>query len=91
MTRKKQFKVEVDFNLIHKVHFEELESILNVSHRGDLQEAINREDYVMAGKFKAANNLNVNAFSEYITYFINKNRAGIVQTKSYLIYLLPPI
>lgn len=64
---------------------------MNVSHRGDLQEAINREDYVMAGKFKAANNLNVNAFNEYINYFINKNRAGIIQAKSYLIYLIPPI
>jgi hypothetical protein len=36
---------------------------LNVSHRGDLQEGLNREDYAMAGKFKAANNLNVNAFN----------------------------
>lgn len=90
MTRNKQFKVEVDFNLIHKVPFD-LESIINVSHRGDLNEAITREDYVMAGKFKAANNLNTNAFNEYINYFVNKNKAGIIQTSNYLIYLVPPM
>lgn len=90
MTRKKQFKVEVDFNLIHKVPFE-LESIINVSHRANLQEATTREDYVMAGKFKAVNNLNVNAFNEYINYFTKKNRAGVIQTKNYLIYLIPSI
>lgn len=54
-------------------------------------EGINREDYVMAGKFKAANSLNVAPFNEYISYFIKKNKAGIIQTKNYLIYLLPPI
>lgn len=45
----------------------------------------------MAGKFKASNNLNVNAFNDYINYFIKKNRAGIIQSKNYLIYLLPPM
>ena len=64
---------------------------MNVSHRGDLQEGCTREDYVMAGKFKASNSLNVNAFNDYISYLIKKNRAGIIQSKNYLIYLLPPI
>ncbi len=62
-----------------------------MSHRGDLQEGITREDYVMAGKFKASNNLNINAFNDYINYFIKKGRAGIIQSKNYLIYLLPPM
>jgi hypothetical protein len=44
----------------------------------------------MAGKFKAANPANVDAFNNYINYFIKKNRAGIVQSSHYLIYLLPP-
>ena len=80
LTRNKQFKVEVDFNLIHKVPFE-LESIINVSHRGELEEAVSREDYVVAGKFRAANSLNVNAFNEYIKYFIKKKKAGIIQSE----------
>lgn len=45
----------------------------------------------MAGKFKASNSLNVNAFHDYINYFIKKNRAGIIQSKNYLIYVLPPM
>jgi hypothetical protein len=43
----------------------------------------------MAGKFKAANSLNVDAFNNYINYFIKKNKAGIIQSNNYLIYLLP--
>lgn len=45
----------------------------------------------MAGKFRAANSLNVNAFNDYINYFLKKNRSGIIQSKNYLIYLLPPM
>lgn len=60
-TRNKQYKVEVDFYRIHKEPFE-LESILNVSHRADLQEGLNRSDYILAGKFKAANQANAEAF-----------------------------
>lgn len=45
----------------------------------------------MAGKFRAANQLNAAAFNKYIDYFIKKNRAGIIQSKKYLIYLLPSI
>jgi hypothetical protein len=44
----------------------------------------------MAGKFKAANSFNVDAFNNYINYFIKKNRAGIIQSNNYIIYLLPP-
>jgi hypothetical protein len=55
-----------------------------------LEEGVTREDYVMAGKFKAASNLHVEGFKNYINYFIKRNRAGIIQSKSYLIYLLPP-
>lgn len=36
MTRNKQFRVEVDFKLIHKVPFQ-LDTLLNVTHRADLQ------------------------------------------------------
>lgn len=88
MTRNKQFKVEVDFKMIHKVHLE-LDTLLNVSHRADIKEGASREDYVMAGKFRAANSLNVEAFNEYIRYFRKKNRAGIILTRNYLIYLIP--
>lgn len=56
-----------------------------------MNEGCSREDYVLAGKFRAANQLNVPAFNKYIEYFIKKNRAGIVQSEKYLIYLLPPI
>ena len=45
----------------------------------------------MAGKFKAANQLNAPNFNRYIDYFMKKNRAGIIQSKKYLIYLLPPL
>jgi len=40
-----------------------LEIILNVSHRGDIHEALNRTDYVLAGKFRAVNKMNQDAFS----------------------------
>jgi hypothetical protein len=43
----------------------------------------------LAGKFKSANQSNNQAFREYIDYFKKKNKAGIVFTKSYLIYLIP--
>lgn len=45
---------------------------------------------MLAGKFKASNKLNQEAFQDYIKYFIKKNRAGIIFTNLYLIYLLPP-
>lgn len=43
----------------------------------------------MAGKFRAANTLNIEAFNEYIRYFRKKGRAGIILTRNYLIYLIP--
>lgn len=63
---------------------------MNVSHRGDINEALNRTDYALAGKFKAVNKLNQEAFNDYIRYFIKKNRGGIIFSNEYLIYLLPP-
>ena len=54
--------MEVDFNRIHKDVPFELESILNVSHRGDIHEALNRTDYILAGKFKPANSINATDF-----------------------------
>lgn len=74
--------------MIHKVPFE-LDTLLNVSHRADVKEGLNREDYVMAGKFRAANALNMESFNEYIRYFRKKNKAGIIVTRNYLIYLIP--
>ena len=67
-----------------------LEIILNLSHRGDLQEALNRTDYALAGKFRAVNKLNQEAFSNYIKYLMKKNRGGVIFANEYLIYLLPP-
>ncbi len=89
-TRNNQFKVEVEFNRITKEAPLNLEVILNVSHRGDLHEAINRTDYALAGKFRAVNKQNQEAFNDYVKYFIKKNRGGIVFANEYLIYILPP-
>lgn len=52
---------------------------------------MNRNDYVLAGKFKAASQASIEPFNEYINYFKKKQRAGIIYTKSYLICLIPPI
>jgi len=90
ITRNKHSKVEADFYRIHKEPFE-LESMLNITHRADLREGLNRNDYVLAGKFRAANASNVDAFDEYIAYFTKKQRGGIIFTPKYLIYLVPPL
>jgi hypothetical protein len=36
----------------------ELETVLNVAYRGDIDEGLNRSDYIFAGKFRAANAAN---------------------------------
>jgi hypothetical protein len=51
-----------------------------VSHRGDINEALNRTDYILAGKFKPANSINAVDFESYLKYFSTKNRAGIIFT-----------
>ena len=60
-----------------------------MAYRGDIQEGLTK-NYNLAGKFKAANPSNADAFQEYINYFIKKDKAGIVVTSKYLIYLVPP-
>jgi hypothetical protein len=94
MTRNKQFKVEVDFERIHKEPFELDLTVLNVAYRANIEEGLNRGDYVLAGKFRAANQTNQSnqeAFAEYLNYFSKKERAGVIFTNKYLIYLLPPL
>jgi hypothetical protein len=70
-TRNKKFKAEVDFHCIHKEPVE-LETVLNVAYRGDIEEALGRGDYIFAGRFRAANAGNAEAFEEYVRYFIKK-------------------
>ena len=50
----------------------ELDTVLNVGYRGDIQEALDRSDYIFAGWFRAANAGNAEAFEEYVRYFIKK-------------------
>jgi hypothetical protein len=43
-----------------------------VAYRADIEEGLNRSDYIFAGKFRAANAANSEAFQEYIRYFSKK-------------------
>lgn len=45
----------------------------------------------MAAKFSASNKFGQEAFNGYIKYFASKKRAGVIQTREYLIYLFPPL
>jgi len=49
------------------------------------------KNYDLAGKFRATNQTSAEAFQEYINYFVKKNKAGIVVTSKFVIYLVPPL
>ena len=49
-----------------------METVLNVGYRGDIEEVLSRGDYIFAGRFRAANAGNAEAFEEYVRYFIKK-------------------
>lgn len=89
LTRNKLHRVAVDFRLITKVQLD-LEFVLNVSHRGDFEDGLTRPGVFAVGKFRASDRINQPIFDNYVRYFQEKGRAGIIETQSYLIFLIPP-
>lgn len=89
LTRNKRLRVAVDLRLITKLHLD-LEFVLNVSHRGDIEDGLSRPNIFGVGKFRASDRMNQTVFGDYIRYFQEKGRAGIIETQSYLIFLIPP-
>lgn len=87
--RNKRLRVGVDLRLITKAPLD-LEFVLNVSHRGDMEDGLTRLNQYAVGKFRAADHINVEPFGEYIRYFQGKGRAGIIESQMYLIFLIPP-
>jgi hypothetical protein len=89
LTRNKHHRVAVDFRLVTKVHLD-LEFVLNVSHRCDIEDGLTRPNVFAVGKFRASDRMNQPVFSDYIRYFQEKGRSGIIETQAYLIFLIPP-
>jgi hypothetical protein len=90
LTRNKKNRVGVDLRLLTKMPLDHLDFVLNVSHRGDIDDGLTRPNQFVVGKFRASDSINQPAFSEYIRYFQEKGRAGIIETQMYLIFLIPP-
>lgn len=89
LMRNKKLRVGVDLRLITKVPLD-LEFVLNVSHRGDIDDGLTRPSQYALGKFRASDNINMAPFSEYVRYFQEKGRAGIIESQMYLVFLIPP-
>jgi len=62
---------------------------LNISHRIHYEEVLSKP-YSEIAIFWPSNKTCVDKFKEYIKYFTNKKRAGVVNLKNYMLYLIPP-
>lgn len=51
---------------------------------------MSRTNQFAVGKFRASDHMSVGPFSEYIRYFQEKGRAGIIESQMYLIFVVPP-
>ena len=49
-----------------------------------------RKNHAALVKFVPANQTQEALFNEYLKYFLEKQRAGVVSLKKYVLYLLPP-
>lgn len=88
-TRKNKHKVAVDLRFESKMPIDFKEHHLNVCYRAHLEPYIFTDPPLAVGKFKATNGNSASIFQEYIKYFQERQRAGIIQTPNYLIYLIP--
>ena len=89
LTRNKQHRVGVDASLVRgkEAPFEEYN--LNISHRTFYDEVL-KKVFKSVVVFTPSNELMNKNFEDYINYFNEKKRAGVVTTKNYLLYLMPP-
>lgn len=89
ITRNKQHRVGVDATLVSGEEISLVEYNLNISHRTVYEEVLKKKPKAVA-VFTPSNETQNNIFADYITYFNEKQRAGVVNIRNYLLYLLPP-
>ena len=89
ITRNKQHRVGVDATLVSGDEISLVEYNLNISHRTVYEEVLKKKPKAVA-VFTPSNETQNNIFADYITYFNEKQRAGVVNIRNYLLYLLPP-
>jgi len=61
----------------------------NVSHRITFEE-ISKQSFKSLVTFTPAHESQVGLFQEYIKYFLERERAGVISLPNYSLYLLPP-
>ncbi len=89
ITRNKQHRVGVDATLVSGEEISLVEYNLNISHRTVYDEVLKKKPKAIA-VFTPSNETQNNIFVDYINYFNEKQRAGVVTIRNYLLYLLPP-
>lgn len=89
ITRNKQHRVGVDATLISGEEISLVEYNLNISLRTMYEEVFKKKSKAVA-IFTPSNETQNNIFLDYINYFNEKQRVGVVTIRNYLIYLLPP-
>ena len=89
ITRNKQHRVGVDATLVSGEEISLVEYNLNISHRTVYDEVLKKKPKAVA-VFTPSNETQNNIFVDYINYFNEKQRAGVVTIRNYLLYLLPP-
>lgn len=92
LTKNKKDKVCVDaYQIRHECsHFFTSEFNLNVSHRTQFEEIMKRP-IIGVIAFSPQNETQIENFQEYINYFKEKDRAGVVNFKSQAtMYIVPP-
>jgi hypothetical protein len=92
LTKNKKDRISVDIYLIRgniSDHFNS-EYNLNVSHRTQYEEIVKRQILGIVA-FSPQNITQCEGFNDYINYFNEKQRVGVINIKSkFILYLVPP-
>lgn len=89
ITRNKQHRVGVDATLISGEEISLIEYNLNISLRTVYEEVLKKKPKAVA-IFTPSNETQNTIFLDYINYFNEKQRAGVVTIRNFYLYLLPP-
>ncbi|CAD8139870.1 unnamed protein product [Paramecium octaurelia] len=95
MNRGKQHRVGIDARM-HKTNMDtkkiNLPSNLEMSYKCTYQDAYQRagQDQSAILIFSPAQDTDVPKFAEYVQYLRNKQRAGVIQSEVFTIYVIPP-
>lgn len=89
ITRNKQHRVGVDATLISGEEISLVEYNLNISLRTFYDEVFKKKSKAVA-IFTPSNETQNSIFLDYINYFNEKKRVGVVPIRNFYIYLLPP-